>query len=681
MIKTDLFHKIQESKLSYAESIDILREVVSSGQTAQMHQKLFIALQFKDNLHLGAQDILDGILHSEGLYPYCEINSTSLPEALRIALFKSERLPFIYHREQFKALLYLENKKSLVLSAPTSFGKSLLIEEVVVSRRYKNIVVLQPTLALIDETRKKLRQYSDYKLIFNKSQKPSDKNIFLLTQERVVDFENLPKIDFFVIDEFYKLSLEVGDRRSTLNHAFYKLFKSTKQFFLLGPMVDVAKSFETLPNCLIMHSSFRTVSNSFVTGESRTLENLVTWLNRLGGQSLIYVSSPQTAEDLAKELIEPVGEKGPQHREFIDWAKGNIHSEWGLLKLLEHGIAFHHAQMPRYAGNYVVDAFNRGHIRFLVCTSTLMEGVNTSAKNVLVYDLKKGVKKLDQLDMQNISGRAGRMKKHFVGNVVIFGTPKPTATPSINIDWIDQDSATEELLIQLDNEHLTPSSLNRLQIKLTDTPIPPELLKNNSGISIDGQISLAREISENIDRLHPLLYWNGYPTGDQLKVACDLIFRHLIKRGDQRIKTGKQLAFFIDLYRANGSAKSIIDFLIANNELTDIAIRETFGRIRTWFEFRFPKNLVTLSNIQEHIFAQRGKPSGDYKYFAGMVENNFLPQEISALREIGVPLETINRLMKRLVLDTDSDSILQQLKRLALDGELHPYEVSLIKTL
>ncbi len=46
-------------------------------------------------------------------------------------------------------------------------------------------------------------------------------------------------MDFFVIDEFYKLGLsDDGDRMVALNEAFYKLRKGNGQFYLLGPNVD-----------------------------------------------------------------------------------------------------------------------------------------------------------------------------------------------------------------------------------------------------------------------------------------------------------------------------------------------------------------------------------------------------------------------------------------------------------
>jgi predicted GTPase len=46
-----------------------------------------------------------------------------------------------------------------------------LIEEMIASGKYKNIVVIQPTLALLDETRRKMKKYSsEYKIIIRTSQ-------------------------------------------------------------------------------------------------------------------------------------------------------------------------------------------------------------------------------------------------------------------------------------------------------------------------------------------------------------------------------------------------------------------------------------------------------------------------------------------------------------------------------
>ncbi|MCP5821762.1 hypothetical protein NL352_30710, partial [Klebsiella pneumoniae] len=77
---------------------------------------------------------------------------------------------------------------------------------------------------------------------------------------------------------------------------------------------------------------------------------------------------------------------------------------------VQYGIAYHHAQLPRAVASLIVDLFNSSKINILICTSTLIEGVNTNAKNIVIYDdcITKRTK-LDMFTFNNIAGRSGRM--------------------------------------------------------------------------------------------------------------------------------------------------------------------------------------------------------------------------------------------------------------------------------
>lgn len=82
----------------------------------------------------------------------------------------------------------------------------------------------------------KLKKYSSsYKIIVRTKQSAAtDKgNLFLLTAERVMEYELLPKIDLLIIDEFYKMSLKrIDDRSDTLNNAFLKIIgKYNSKFY------------------------------------------------------------------------------------------------------------------------------------------------------------------------------------------------------------------------------------------------------------------------------------------------------------------------------------------------------------------------------------------------------------------------------------------------------------------
>jgi len=135
---------------------------------------------------------------------------------------------FVFHRAQAEVYRRLVDGENVVLSAPTSFGKSKIIDAIIASDKHKNIALIVPTIALIDETRIRVSEFSHkYKIISQLSQKIDEKNIFVFTAERLNGYDNLPKIDFFVIDEFYKIGALKEDepRTVSLNQAFYKLYK------------------------------------------------------------------------------------------------------------------------------------------------------------------------------------------------------------------------------------------------------------------------------------------------------------------------------------------------------------------------------------------------------------------------------------------------------------------------
>ena len=78
----------------------------------------------------------------------------------------------VFHRAQAHVYNLLMSGENVALSAPTSFGKSLIIDAAIASGKYRNIVIVVPTLALIDETRRRLTQKfgDDFKVITRSSQ-------------------------------------------------------------------------------------------------------------------------------------------------------------------------------------------------------------------------------------------------------------------------------------------------------------------------------------------------------------------------------------------------------------------------------------------------------------------------------------------------------------------------------
>src|SRR5262249_32124970 len=118
-------------------------------------------------------------------------------------------------------------------------------------------------------------------------------------------------------------------------------------------------------------------------------KNITALLPILDGQTIVYRGKrKQYTENLANQVrhIYPAREKS----ELAEYLENTISPDWSLIDCLNHGVAFHHGALPKYIQTEIIDAFNSGAIEVLVCTSTIIEGVNTTAKNVVIYDNQKG---------------------------------------------------------------------------------------------------------------------------------------------------------------------------------------------------------------------------------------------------------------------------------------------------
>jgi replicative superfamily II helicase len=56
-------------------------------------------------------------------------------------------------------------------------------------------------------------------------------------------------------------------------------------------------------------------------------------------------------------------------------------------------------------------------LKNVISTSSIIEGVNTSAENVILWSNRIGSAKIKDFTYRNIIGRGGRMFKYFVGKI------------------------------------------------------------------------------------------------------------------------------------------------------------------------------------------------------------------------------------------------------------------------
>ncbi len=439
--------------------------------------------------------VLDGLVRRFGLFPYLDVADLGLADTIAYEFHRPlhmEEQSLVFHRAQAEVYQSLLAGENVILSAPTSFGKSLIIDAMIASGKFRHIAIVVPTIALIDETRRRLAERfgETYKIITHPSQERAERELLVVTQERILDVKPLAPIEFFVIDEFYKLQPRTEDteRSLVLNQAFYRLHKTGAQFYLLGPNIDAISKLPAEIRHQFIKTDYKTVVCEMhkVDPKEDDIAELVALCKTLADPTLIFCRSPQRARDVAQALLDAgVGSPREQLRDAVEWIGQEYHPQWLFGRALAQGIGLHHGQLPRTLGQYVVKAFNDGALQFLVCTPTLIEGVNTKAKNVVIFDNQIARRKYDFFTYNNIIGRSGRMRQHFIGNVYVFRDPPAEQLPLIDVPVFTQpDDAPDSLLIQIDAEDLGAHGQHKIADLVRQEDVDLSALRDSRGVDL-----------------------------------------------------------------------------------------------------------------------------------------------------------------------------------------------------
>lgn len=372
----------------------------------------------------------------------------------------------------------IEQQNRFFLSASTSFGKTFLIYEIIKKMQYKNIALIFPTIALLSENYEKLMTnelYTGFREDFtihtlSDAENVSEQNIFIYTPERFLSFidKNIDiSLDFVFVDEIYKIDNEYlidnvnkeNERDTAYRVAMYNLLFKSKDILLVGPYINSPdkndqtknQSFNTFLDKnrfeLIDYNKFEIVNKSYnkiignkkhfidneltidLTGYSKKtvgeqLAKIIQDIKDIEQNIIVYTKGPGFAEKKANEIIKFSSNNSQKSKELIELIE-HLEStfklnDWSIIKGLNNKIGIHHGLVPKYIQKEIISLFNKGDIDILISTTTITEGVNTSAKNLLVLNAYKGDKPLKTFDAKNIAGRAGRFLYHYSGRVLIL---------------------------------------------------------------------------------------------------------------------------------------------------------------------------------------------------------------------------------------------------------------------
>ncbi|MCR9294825.1 MAG: DEAD/DEAH box helicase [bacterium] len=381
----------------------------------------------------------------------------------------------------------LESKHPVSVTAPTSAGKSFALVNFLVKHHVQHdfrwSLVIVPTRALISQMCDSISRQIASRGVRNivvspipvpPSELDTESAVYVLTQERaqiLLESPEVPEFDAIVVDEAQCIS--DGQRGITLQSVLEKAMAQNPSAKLLfaAPQISNPELFgevfqindlkvlrerespvaqnlvlvETNPvilNRVSLSVSFNDQAFSIADVEiereiydERQKLSYLSWEFGRGAQSLVFANGKADCEKTAIQLMEfslieqsDVDEsKTGRLTELATFIRTHVHPEYALADTVAAGIGFHYGNMPAVVRNSVEKYFSEGLLSHLVCTSTLLQGVNLPARNLFMLKPTRGAENrgesaepLDAVDFWNLAGRAGRLGKEFEGNVFLI---------------------------------------------------------------------------------------------------------------------------------------------------------------------------------------------------------------------------------------------------------------------
>ncbi len=151
------------------------------------------------------------------------------------------------------------------------------------------------------------------------------------------------------------------------------------------------------------------------------------------GSIAIFCGKKSTATSICEKAVEFIdrGIPLPLPQEFSDRREverlhylhvANLRTEASASMSTEHGIFSHHGNTPHGIRLSVEHAMRENLVRFVVCTSTLAQGVNLPIRYLIVTSVYQGMERIKVRDFHNLIGRAGRAGMHTEGSI-LFADP------------------------------------------------------------------------------------------------------------------------------------------------------------------------------------------------------------------------------------------------------------------
>jgi hypothetical protein len=406
-------------------------------------------------------------------------------------------------------------------------------------------------------------------------------------------------------------------------------------------------------------------------------------------KSLIYAGTFDNIDAISIILKDNIQDK---HNiildSFSDWLKINYSQHYILSDIVKKGIGIHNGRLHRSLSQIQVKLFEEENgLDNIVSTSSIIEGVNTSAENVIIWANRsgKGRARLNNFTYKNIVGRGGRMFKHFIGKIYLLESPPPQEAIQLKLEF------TDDLINSLDVEKFRGELTREQEIKIIafndemdkilGQGVYKQILQDNSfqTFSPNKLKTIAIDMKNNSNEWNGLAYLNSNnPNGWERNL-------YLILKQIGNLKSasyGDMVAFIKAIAQNwNKSIPQMLPFLQGNG----VTIEKFFDMERE-VSFKVATMLKDVNLLHNHLFSNKV----DISPFISKVSYAFLPKLVYELEEYGLPRMVSKKIQNAGIIDLENQNTsihkaIYQFNQIGLNGiknrignNLHPFEAYIL---
>ena len=355
-----------------------------------------------------------------------------------IRKFKKQDIVETYEQKYNQDKFINSNNNEIAYIAPTSYGKSSIISEKILTDKYNKIGIIVPTKSLINQTYNFIKkQILNYKIImFDEMYEENDERfIAIITQERglrLLERDNF-YFDQIFIDEAHNLLLD-DNRSILLSRLINKNYSKNpnQKIVYLSPLVDNSKNLKSYnegnideykinfnlkePEIFELRLDGKVLKYNRFMNEFYILSddnNVIDYIrNYEKNKNFIFISRPVKIEKFAMEL--------KKHKELeidnneldllADTLKKYVHEDFNVIDLIKHGIVYIHGKMPDQIKDYLEYKYKTiKELRYLIANHVILEGINLPIDNLYIMT----VNSLNTKQIVNLIGRVNRLNEVF----------------------------------------------------------------------------------------------------------------------------------------------------------------------------------------------------------------------------------------------------------------------------